>query len=158
MSRGGWISILSLVVALAAGTVVVWVAIPTMHPACSTASDRSSKTETIAMVLCAFSAFAAGLSARGMLVPVLGQEPPSWLQAGSSNLVPAGMIVIFLLSAMQALPTSTQLIPTSRRSWAGSAISCEICRHGSGACSPTRSKRTCPTGSKTSAARPGRSR
>ena len=33
MGRGGWIlRILSLVVALAAGTVVVWVAIPTMHP------------------------------------------------------------------------------------------------------------------------------
>ena len=110
MRRGGWIlRILSLVVALAAGAVVVWVAIPTMHPCLFDGFRQVLETESIAMVLCAFSVFAAGLSARA-LVPVLGQEPPSWLRR-LSGLVPAGMIVIFLLSAMQTLPSSTQLDP-----------------------------------------------
>jgi hypothetical protein len=110
MGRGGWIlRILSLVLALAAGTVVVGVAIPTMHPCLLDGFREILDTESIAMVIGSFGVFAAGLSARA-LVPFLGQEPPSRLRRLSGR-VPAGIIVIILLWAMQAVPSSTQIDP-----------------------------------------------
>jgi hypothetical protein len=108
--RGGWIlRILSLVIALAAGTVVVWVVIPTMHPCLLDGFSFVLETESIAMVIGAFGVFAAGLAAR-TLVPPPGLELPRWLRR-LSRLLPAGMIVIILLSAMQSLPSSTQINP-----------------------------------------------
>jgi hypothetical protein len=110
MGRGGWIlRILSLVAALAAGTVVVGVAIPTMHPCLLEGFRFVLEPESIAMVIGAFGVFAAGLAARA-LVPPPGLEPPRWLRR-LSRLLPAGMIAIVLVSAMQALPSSTQIDP-----------------------------------------------
>jgi hypothetical protein len=110
MGRGGWIlRILSLVLALAAGTVVVGVAIPTMHPCLADGFRHVLETESIAMVLCGFGVLTAGLAARA-LVPPRSHEAPRWLRR-LSRLLPAGMIVIILLWAMQAVPSSTQIDP-----------------------------------------------
>ena len=92
MGRGGWIlRILSLVVALAAGTVVVGVAIPTMHPCLLDGFREILETESIAMVLGGFGVLAAGLAARA-LVPPPSHEAPRRLRR-LSRLLPAGMIV-----------------------------------------------------------------
>ena len=110
MGRGGWIlRILSLVVALAAGAVVVWVAIPTMHPCLFDGFRELLDTESIAMVLGGFGVLAAGLAARA-LVPPPSHEAPRRLRR-LSRLLAAGMIVIILLSAMQAVPSSMQIDP-----------------------------------------------
>jgi hypothetical protein len=110
MGRGGWIlRILSLVVALAAGTVVVGVAIPTMHPCLLDGFRGILDTESIAMVLGGFGVLAAGLAARA-LVPPPSHEAPRRLRR-LSCLLAAGMIVIILLSAMQAVPSSMQIDP-----------------------------------------------
>jgi hypothetical protein len=110
MGRGGWIlRILSLVVALAAGTVVVAVAIPTMHPCLLDGVRGTLDSESIAMVLGGFGLLAAGLAARA-LVPPPSHEAPRRLRR-LSRLLAAGMIVIILLSAMQAVPSSTQIDP-----------------------------------------------
>jgi hypothetical protein len=110
MGRGGWIlRILSLVVALAAGTVVVGVAIPTMQPCLADGFREILDIESIAMVVGGFGVLAAGLAARA-LVPPPSHEAPRWLRR-LSRILPAGMIVIIFLSAMQALPYSTQIEP-----------------------------------------------
>ena len=70
MGRRGWIlRILSLVVALAAGTVVVGVAIPTMHPCLLDGFREILDTVSIAMVLGGFGVLAAGLAARAVVPP-----------------------------------------------------------------------------------------
>ena len=110
MGRGGWIlRILSLVLALAAGTVVVGVAIPTMHPCLPDGFRHVLDTESIAMVIGGFGVLAAGLAARA-LVPPPSDEAPRWLRR-LSRLLAAGMIAIILLSAMQSMPSSTQIDP-----------------------------------------------
>jgi hypothetical protein len=80
--------ILSLVVALAAGTVVVGVAIPTMHPCLADGFRSVLETEFIAMVIGAFGVLAAGLAARA-LVPPPSHEAPRWLRRLSSLARPA---------------------------------------------------------------------
>jgi hypothetical protein len=80
-----------------------------MHPCLFEGFRQILEGEFIAMVIGAFCVFAAGMSARA-LVPRLGQDPPRWLRR-LSGLVPAGMVVIILLSAMQAVPSSTQIAP-----------------------------------------------
>jgi hypothetical protein len=110
MGRGGWIlRILSLVVALAAGTVVVEVAIPTMHPCLAEGFRHVLETESIAMVLGGFGVLAAGLAARALVPPPSHEAPRSLRRL--SRLLRAGMIVIILLWAMQAVPSSTQIDP-----------------------------------------------
>ena len=110
MGRGGWIlRILSLVLALAAGTVVVGVAIPTMHPCLPDGFRHVLGTGSIAMVIGGFGVLAAGLAARGARPPP-SDEAPRWLRR-LSRLLPAGMIAIILLSAMQSMPSSTQIDP-----------------------------------------------
>jgi hypothetical protein len=110
MGRGGWVlRILSLLVALAAGTVVVVVAIPTMHPCLAEGFRSVLETEFIAMVIGGFGVLAAGLAARA-LVPPPSHEAPRWLRR-LSRLLRAGMIVVILLSAMRAVPSSTQMDP-----------------------------------------------
>ena len=110
MGRGGWIlRILSLVLALAAGTVVVGVAIPTMHPCLPDGFRHVLDTESVAMVIGGFGVLAAGLAARA-LVPPPSDEAPRRLRR-LSRLLPAGMIAIILLSAMQAMPSAAQIDP-----------------------------------------------
>ena len=76
MGRGGWIlRILSLVLALAAGTVVVGVAIPTMHPCLPDGFRDVLDTESIAMVIGGFGVLAAGLAARALVPPPSYEAP-----------------------------------------------------------------------------------
>ena len=101
--------ILSLVVALAAGTVVVGVAIPTMQPCLLDGFREILDTESIAMVLGGFGVLAAGLAARRACRHRATRRRAG--SAGSHASSRAGMIVIILLSAMQAVPSSMQIDP-----------------------------------------------
>src|SRR5262249_19169671 len=80
----------------------------TMHPCLLDGFRDILDTESIAMMLGGFGVLAAGLAARA-LVPPPSHEAPRRL----SRLLAAGMIVIILLSAMQAVPSSMQIDPAA---------------------------------------------
>ncbi len=109
-TRGGWfVRLLALAAAGAAGIGMALVAIPTMSPRFFDGFCHVLDPEAIAIMLIGFGTFAAGLAARSV-VPRPPWEKPRWLRR-LSNVLPLGMMVIVVASALKCLPSSRALDP-----------------------------------------------
>lgn len=108
-TRGGWLlRIGSLAAAVATAAVVALAAMPTVSRHWVNGYRQVLDPEVLVMVLAGFGAFAAGLAAR-TLAPPATVQPPGRMARISAVAIPSLLLTVVLLSALQCLPSSTQL-------------------------------------------------
>jgi hypothetical protein len=109
-TRGGWIlRIASLAMALAAGVFAALVAIPTIQPHLFHGFGRILEREVVGMVLLGFGGLSAGLAARALTPPTDAIRPRWMTRLGT--VVFLVLMSVILVSALESLPSSTQLDP-----------------------------------------------
>ena len=107
---GRLLRMLALAAALAGGAVVGLIAMPTVSPHWLYGLGQVLEPEIIGMVLAGFGVFSAGLAARA-LSPSMSHAAPHRATRLARIAVPVGLLTIILLSALESLPSSTQLDP-----------------------------------------------